>query len=82
MRQFLPDIEDDGGVTVPPWEGDDDDATVNTTNPVPEVQLDEVDRPAVMTRSGRVTNQPKRLIQEIGAMSAQGFCKLQTTRLS
>ena len=71
---ILPDIEDDDGVTVPPWEGeDDDDATVIVTNPAPEVQLDEVDRPAVMTRSGRVTNQPKRLIQEIGAMSAQGF---------
>ena len=75
-NEILPDADDDGGVTVPAWEGDDDtqdDETVVATNDI-MIPLEDVDQPVIMTRSGRVVARPRRLIEdEIGAVAAQGY---------
>ena len=83
--ELLPEDEDDDddddqeGVLVPSWEGEndppmeniEDDETVVTQNPV--LTLQNLDERVNKTRVGRVLKKPQRLIEEIGALSAEGY---------
>jgi hypothetical protein len=80
--KLLPDVEEEGTTGLPTGEGgaskDDtpDDETVVVNN-VPVQALDNLYQAVVTSRSGRVVSKPQRLIEEIGAMSAQGWVQAQ-----
>jgi hypothetical protein len=84
---LLPDVEEEDTTGPPTGEGDasDDDTSVDETvaaNSVTVETLDNLDQAIVMSRSGSVESKRQRLIEEIGAMSAQGWVQAQQFKIA